>query len=773
MKNPLNKRYLRQLRSEAGKYLVIFILLVATIGFVSGFLVADGSMIKAYNESFEKYRVEDGHFETRKALNKAQKKAVEALGVTLYDLPYAELPMTSRDARLRLYANRTSVDLACIMAGRLPEQAGEVAIDRMFADNNELKVGDEISCTEGEFKIVGLVALGDYSTMFSDNNDTMFDAMKFGVGVVSKDQFESLKGALKTSNYAWVYNDPPADDTQASAMSEDFMKALVKEVKVETYVPRFANQAIIFTGEDMGSDRGMMIVLLYIIIVILAFVFAVTTSDTIAREASVIGTLRASGYTKKELIRHYMILSILISLIGAFAGNILGYSVLKDVCVMMYYNSYSLPAYQTVWNGEAFVLTTIIPILMMIVINRIILGMKLQLPPLKFLRHDLKRRRQRRAIRLSPHIPFLSRFRIRIFIQNLGSYLVLFFGIAFANLLLMFGLGLPEVLDNFKENAEQTLIANYQYMLQVPVSMTDDSRKLESFMNGAMFARAVETENEDAEKFSAYALKTTWPQYREQEVAIYGIEPDSTYVPLSLKDGEVYMTSGLAHKYDLKTGDSLTLKEPYEDTAYTFTLRGIYDYETSIGLFMNRRTLNEIFDYDKDFFCGYFSASPLTDIDEAYVGSVITLDDLLKVSRQLDISMGSMMYLVDGFAILMFLVLMYLLTKIIIEKNSNAIALTKILGYSGGEIARLYLVATSIVVIISTCLSLPFIYRFLVWVFKMMVRIEMTGWFPLEVSTSVFVKIIIMGIVSYAVVALIEYHKIRRMPMDSVLKNVE
>ena len=299
MKNPLNKRYLRQLRSEAGKYLVIFILLVATIGFVSGFLVADGSMIRAYNESFEKYRVEDGHFETRKALNKAQKKAVEALGVTLYDLPYAELPMTSRDARLRLYANRTSVDLACIMAGRLPEQAGEVAIDRMFADNNELKVGDEISCTEGEFKIVGLVALGDYSTMFSDNNDTMFDAMKFGVGVVSKDQFELLKGALKTSNYAWVYNDPPADDTQASAMSEDFMKALVKEVKVETYVPRFANQAIIFTGEDMGSDRGMMIVLLYIIIVILAFVFAVTTSDTIAREASVIGTLRASGYTKK------------------------------------------------------------------------------------------------------------------------------------------------------------------------------------------------------------------------------------------------------------------------------------------------------------------------------------------------------------------------------------------------------------------------------------------------------------------------------------------
>ena len=54
MKNPLRKRLPRELKTEFGKYLVIFLLLVATIGLVSGFLVADGSMIIAYNEGFEK-----------------------------------------------------------------------------------------------------------------------------------------------------------------------------------------------------------------------------------------------------------------------------------------------------------------------------------------------------------------------------------------------------------------------------------------------------------------------------------------------------------------------------------------------------------------------------------------------------------------------------------------------------------------------------------------------------------------------------------------------
>ena len=53
---------LRELRSEMGKYAVIAILLIATIGFVSGFLVAGSSMIAAYNEGFEKYNIEDGHF---------------------------------------------------------------------------------------------------------------------------------------------------------------------------------------------------------------------------------------------------------------------------------------------------------------------------------------------------------------------------------------------------------------------------------------------------------------------------------------------------------------------------------------------------------------------------------------------------------------------------------------------------------------------------------------------------------------------------------------
>ena len=43
MKNSLRKRIPSELKGELGKYLVVFLLMVLTIGLVSGFLVADGS----------------------------------------------------------------------------------------------------------------------------------------------------------------------------------------------------------------------------------------------------------------------------------------------------------------------------------------------------------------------------------------------------------------------------------------------------------------------------------------------------------------------------------------------------------------------------------------------------------------------------------------------------------------------------------------------------------------------------------------------------------
>ena len=783
MKNPLRKRLLRELRQEIGKYLVVFILMVATIGFVSGFLVADGSTLTAYNDSFKKYNIEDGNFATEEKIYKNQKETIEGYGVKLYENFYIEKAI-SNGSTLRIFKNRKGVDKVCLMKGKMPEETGQIAIDRMYAENNKLSVGDTLKSGKKKWKITGLIALSDYSALFQNNNDTMFDAIKFGVAIVTKEEFSSFSESQLTYNYVWKYNKKPQTENQEKKKAEELMEDISKDITLESFIPQYLNQAIHFTGDDMGGDKAMVIVLLYIVMVIMAFVFGITTSNMIRKEAGVIGTLRASGYTKNELVRHYMSMPILVTLIGAVVGNILGYTVFKNLCAGMYYGSYSLPTYVTIWNAEAFLLTTVVPVLIMLVINYGILWSKLKLTPLKFLRGDLSRKKQKRALRLSPKINIFTRFRFRVIFQNFSNYIVLFLGVVFANLLLFFGLLLPSVLSHYQVDIQSNMLAKYQYMLSVPANAMSGN-KISSLFSLLEYSLGTKTENEDAEEFSAYSLNTTPKTFKSEEVTLYGVKSDSKYIKIHLKDektkqqsdsrvvADVYISSAYADKFSLQPGDNITLKEKYEKDTYTFRVKGIYEYNGGLCIFMNQSQLNRIFDLGSDYYSGYFSNTEITDISSKYIGSVIDLDALTKISRQLDVSMGNMMGLINGFAIAIFLVLIYLLSKIIIEKNAQSISMVKILGYTNGEISRLYILSTSLVVVMCLLLSFPLETILMKTIFREMMLQSFSGWIALYIDPKVYVEMFIIGLLSYAVVALLEYRKIRKVPMDEALKNVE
>lgn len=131
------------------------------------------------------------------------------------------------------------------------------------------------------------------------------------------------------------------------------------------------------------------------------------------------------------------------------------------------------------------------------------------------------------------------------------------------------------------------------------------------------------------------------------------------------------------------------------------------------------------------------------------------------------------MSLVDGFAILMFVILIYLLSKIIIDKNAQAISMTKILGYTNWEISRLYILSTSIVVVLFLLISLPIESIIMTGLFRAIMITSITGWIPLYMDPVIYVKMFVLGFGTYLIVALLEYRKIKKVPMDEALKNIE
>ena len=755
VKNPLRKRIPRELKGDFGKYLVIFIFMVGMIGIVSGFLVANQSISNAYDESFQKYNIEDGNFELA---SKADSKLIDTLekeDVKIYDNFYVEEETKEVDSTLRVFANRTDIDRACIMEGRLAENKDEIAIDRMYAENNNIKVGDTLTVGNKKLNVVGLIALSDYKALFSNTTDMMFDAVKFGVATVTDRCFDSFGDTHLHYNYSWKYDNSPKDDNKAKDMGDDFLEVLAKNAIVKNYIPEYTNQAIIFVGDDMTGDNAMITVFLYIVIVIIAFVFAITSSNSILKESTIIGTLRASGYSKGELVRHYMTAPLIVMLAAAIIGNILGYTFFKDYMAQMYYGSYSLPTFETCWNAEAFVKTTIIPLIIMFLINLFVLSRKLSISPLKFIRRDLSRRKKKKAIRLNTKIGIMSRFRFRIIFQNIPNYITIFIGILFANLILLFGLMFGPLLDNYQNEITSNLICENQYILKAPQK----------------------TDTKGAEKYCVTSLDTTAEGHKIEGVTVYGVKNDSKYVDINIKSSEkdepsVFVSNAYAEKHGLKKGDVITLKEEYGNKKYRFTVQGVYYYPSTLAVFMKQSDFNEVFDQDSDYFNGYFSDLKIKDIDDDYIATVITQADLTKTSRQLKVSMGSNMTIFLVFGIAMFILIIYLLSKIIIEKNSQSISMTKILGYRNGEINRLYVTATTIVVVLSILLTIPIADRIIgslcVYIFS-----DYSGWLPYYVPWYTYIEMFILGIVSYAVVAFMQMYRVKRIPMTDALKNNE
>lgn len=677
-----------------------------------------------------------------------------------------------KDATVRVFKSTDEVDKASFNEGRAPEKDNEIAIDRMHASNVGIKIGDTILVGGKEFEVVGLLSYINYTSLHENNNDLMFDAFGFNVAMVTPEGFDSLRTRTHYS-YAYFYDVKPSGKVAQAEYADKFLKALITQSVVfdndlEDFLPECYRQASNFAPSDVEGDAAGTEILCYILIAVIAFVFAITISNTIDKEASVIGTMRASGYTKGELIFHYLTTPVVVTLIGAAIGNILGYTWFKEVAVNIYFETYSLPNCGVVWSPVALVKTTVIPLSLMFLINLFVIVRKLQLSPLKFLRHDLRRSKRTKARRI-PNWSFMNRFRLRILFQNIPNYAILIFGIVFVEVMLCFAFGLPDSLNHYGDRAPDMLFAKYQYMLAG--TKDDDGNELV-------------TANEDAEKFNSTSLlyEKNVKSFIEgrgsggttEAVTVYGIEDGSKYVVIGaeLNDGEVYISSAFKDKFGFDTGDKITLSEEFANKSYEFTVSGIVDYEGGIAVFMPNDNFISVFDKKEGSFTGYFSNEEITDIDEKYIATVIDKDDIVKVTTQLMHSMGGFMVTAQYVLLVLAATLIFLLTKIIIERNEHSISMVKILGFKNSEISSLYMIPTAFIVLLFTLLGFAAGYVILIYVFRAFM-LQMDGWFTFYMSAKSMLMSVVFMLVGYAAVSVIDFIRIKKIPMDEALKNVE
>ena len=787
----LYKRVFRDLKSHFLRNSALFILLTIMISVTSGFLIVSESTAARNNQLMTSGQVEDGQVYLAAPMSESIEHGISKNDITIEKMNRidAKLP---HNKILRLYGNRDNINLPIISNGRLAKKSNEVALSANYIENNHLRLGDEIrvpgdyfvDLKERTLKIVGVYVSPDYNSPFQKNSDFMFDNINFGIGLVSKDLASKFNPGKTVFQVSYRFKDAelrPVNNVKIGVKKTPISKAnQQKKKKIENdFLARVSsdgtllgllraedNKSINYMMDDMGGDRPMMMVLGALMVILIAFLFAVASSNKIVEDSEIIGTLLATGYRKSEILKQYMATPVIVTLAAALCGNILGYTLLVKPYSTVYYRSFNLPAFKALFNSQALLLTTVVPIIIMLFINYAYLVKSLKYSPLDFLRHSISKKKYRK-IQPFKSAGFKTRFRVRVLINSIGDYIIMAIGIFTISLLLFYAFSASPTFDKFSKASSAGLVSKYQYILKSPVPLEAIGSD-----SGATSDSGIK---QQTEKFTI-SSGSVYMRIRKsnEEISTMGISDNSLYfknLNLSKSDNNVVISDGLAKKAEKDVGDYIKIKNEITGKTREYKISAIYKYEPALTAFFPREQLNKIIGKDNGYFNGYLSNQKLN-IDEKFLANTVDKETVSDAGKTLKNIVGPMLDVFTYASLTFFFVFIFILTKIIINKNRLSIAYLKIFGYTRREISLIYIMPTTVVLILTFILSWPLQKKLLGYI-SFVAFSKFAGYFELAISSTLFFKAFGYALLIYILVCIGQVYNISKINYGEVLKNRE
>ncbi|WP_304086650.1 FtsX-like permease family protein [Peptostreptococcus stomatis] len=825
MKNPLNKRIFRELRSNIGRYGSIFIVMLMTISFISSFYISQNSVKISYEDSHIKGKIEDGYIEFDRELSRDEEKIFEDNHVKAYKNYY--LSINYKNGKLiRLYSNREHVNIPAIHRGRSVNKDGEVVLNYNYIKENKLSLGDKLylpAYVNGKkpaidgLKIVGSVAFPDYSCLLRRPGDILMDNKDFAVASVNKKTFDDLVKDGYGINYIYSYRLEHSSENRKvqSDKLEDLVDAFVDKGLVPINAQnKYRNPRISYVMDDMGGDVPMMTSLMVIVLLVMAFIFAVLVQNTIEDEASVIGSLLSFGYSKASLIWHYIKLPLYVTVFAVLVGNLLAYTHMKNVYLGLYTGTFSLFPVRVELDAYAFLLTSLIPISLILLINFVSIYRKLRLSPLRFLRRELSSSRQKKAIRL-PQVAFLSRFRMRVFLKNKASYLVLCIGLLLGNILLIYGLSINILIDGYMDDIEKSMPSSYQTILKGPLEKEVEARLKESLVKrdkgifdkptydqqDKYLSDAMSVDKDKVNLFTMYGVKMRDKTFDQDiKVNIYASNLDGAFIKegltrasgLSSKEGggdkndkasddkdaskqksrlyDVYLSDGLMNRFKINMGDQISMKDENRDEDYRLRVIGHTDlFATSMAIIMDRKDCNKMVGMKEYYYNGIFTDKKLK-VEDKELATIINSSDMKKIAGQFMVNFKNLMPMIMSVALVIYLVVMYVLTKTIVDKYKESISYLRIFGYYDKEIEKVFIRVSTIAVAVFLVILIP-LEKYLVRSLVILAFYKFDGYVDPHIPAYVYLSTVICGMMVYLINRWILVRRIKKINMSEVLKD--
>lgn len=486
-----------------------------------------------------------------------------------------------------------------------------------------------------------------------------------------------------------------------------------------------------------------------IVLILFAYVISVFVVYGIEKENATIGALYALGVKRNQLILHYLCLPVVISFFSGAIGCVIGFASIGGSTIMgSCYKYFSIPNMDSVYPPYLMVYGLVLPPVISSLVNWFVIRAKLNRPALQMLKNEQKSRHMKQ-IRLGK-MSFVRAFRIRQIVREMRTSLTVVGGMFVSLLFLMLGLNCYVMCQHISEDNKADTKFEYLYTYKYPEERVPEG-------GYEAFTKTVKKEN------MGYNL----------DISILGITKDNPFFDVSLTDSkrEVVISSAMAEKYGLNKGDVFTVEDEEAKMHYAFTVDDITQYATSFYIFMDIDCMREMFGGDDDYYNQVFSDKEL-DIETGRLYGVTTKKDIEKSADVFINQMMPMVIMMTVVSSLIFVVVMYLMMKVMIDRCAFHISMVKVFGYRTKEIKKLYLDGNFYVIAVGAAICIPLAKKCMDLMYPLMVSNVNCGMnlhYPWQMYVIVYVGVLLL----YFIINGLLTGKLNRVNLAEALKNRE
>ncbi|MEE1282560.1 MAG: FtsX-like permease family protein [Acutalibacteraceae bacterium] len=213
MNKVLNKRILRDLKANLTRYIALLVMIIAGMFIVISVVGAADTIITGTTELALKNKIEDGQFSVFIPLTNEQEKEITDSGVSLEKMFSTDIDVNG--STLRLMKIRENINLIHLDSGELPSKRGEAVIEKRYAEEHNISIGDSIEIYGTNLKITGIGSVPEYDMPLNKLSDTGVESSLFGLLFVTFEQYDSIiksNAVLEEYCYAYCLNNSMTDN---------------------------------------------------------------------------------------------------------------------------------------------------------------------------------------------------------------------------------------------------------------------------------------------------------------------------------------------------------------------------------------------------------------------------------------------------------------------------------------------------------------------------------------------------------------------------------